>query len=75
MNEINRKYIWKYIQETGDYLINRLTEHPNHPNGRNPYAHVALKVKNRFGKSYKDLSDEDLNKIIKYLDFIKKEDG
>ena len=36
---------------------------------------VALKVKTKFGKSYKDLSDDDLNKIVKYLDFIKKEDG
>ena len=35
---------------------------------------VALKVKTKFGKSYKDLSDDDLNKIVKYLDFIKKED-
>ena len=72
MNEINRKYIWKYIQEKSDYLLNKLPEHPNHHNGRNPYAHVALKVKTKFGKSYKDLSDDDLNKIVKYLDFIKK---
>ena len=75
MNEENRKYIWKHIQKTGDYLLNKLPEHPYHPNDRNPYAHVALKVKTKFGKSYKNLSDNDLNKIINYLDFIKKEDG
>ena len=75
MNEKNRKFIWKNIQKTGDYLFDKLPDHPNHPKGRNPYAHVALKVKTRFGKSYKDLSDDDLNKIIKYLEFIKKEDG
>ena len=75
MNEENRKFIWKNIQKTGDYLFDKLPDQPNHPNGRNPYAHVALKVKTRFGKSYKDLSDDDLNKIIKYLEFIKKEDG
>ena len=75
MNEENRKYIWKNIQETGDFLVNKLPEHPNHPNGRNPYAHVALKVKTKFGKSYKYLPDNDLDMIIKYLELIKKEEG
>ena len=50
MNKANKKYLWKLIQLTGDSLINKLPDHPNHPNGRNPYAHVALKVKNNFGK-------------------------
>ena len=45
MNEANKKYLWKLIQLTGDSLINKLPDHPNHPNGRNPYANVALKVK------------------------------
>ena len=75
MNEENRKYIWKYIQKTGDHLLNKLPEHPNHPNGRNPYSHVALKVKTKFGKSYKDLPDNDLDIIIHYLELIKKEEG
>ena len=75
MNKENKVKLWKIIQEAGDFLKGQLPDHPNHPNGRNPYAHVALKVKTRFGKSYKDLSDDDLNKIIKYLEFIKKEDG
>ena len=45
MNDENRKNLWRLIQLTGDYLINKLPNHPNHPNGRNPYAHVALKIK------------------------------
>jgi len=45
MNDSKKKYLWKLIQSTGDYLINKLPNHPNHPSGRNPYAHVALKVK------------------------------
>ena len=49
MNEENRKFIWKNIQKTGDYLFDKLPDHPNHPNGRNPFAHVALKVKTKFG--------------------------
>ena len=46
------------IQEAGDYLQGQLPGHPNHPKGRNPYAHVALCVKNKFDNSYKDIKDE-----------------
>ncbi len=72
MNDQNKKYLWKIIRLTGDCLKNKLPDHPNHPSGRNPYAHVALKVKNNFGSSYKDLPDEKLNDIIEYLDLIKR---
>ena len=75
MNEANKKYIWKLIQLTGDSLINKLPDHPNHPNGRNPIAHVALKVKNNFGKSYKDLPDDKVNAVMTYLNFIKNTEG
>ena len=33
------------IQEAGDYLQGQLPDHPNHPKGRNPYAHVAICIK------------------------------
>ena len=42
---------------------------------RNPYAHVALKVKNEFGLSYKDIPDEKINDVINYLNSIKKNEG
>jgi hypothetical protein len=75
MNNANKKYLWKQIQLTGDYLVNKLPDHPYHPSGRNPYAHVALKVKNNFGASYKDLPDEKYDEIIEYLNLIKKNEG
>ena len=75
MNDENRKNLWRLIQLTGDYLINKLPDHPNHPNGRNPYAHVALKIKNHYGSSYKDLSDDKLEDVKLFLDKIKKEEG
>ncbi len=75
MNQDNKKYLWKLIQLTGDSLINKLPDHPNHPNGRNPYAHVALKVKNKFGKSYKDLLDEKVHEVINYLNILKQTEG
>lgn len=63
MNDVNKKYLWKLIQSTGDYLINKLPDHPNHPSGRNPYAHVAMKVKNKFGSTYKGLPDKSMVKL------------
>ena len=40
MNKENASKLWKIIQEAGDYLKGQLPDHPNHPKGRNPYAHV-----------------------------------
>ena len=48
MNSENAKIVWKYIQKAGDDLQGKLPSHPNHPKGRNPYAHVALEVKKHF---------------------------
>jgi len=71
LNKKNSSAIWKLIQETGDFLKGKLPLHPNHPKGRNPYAHVALMVKNHFGMSYKDISDDKKEEIIKYLDYLR----
>ena len=72
MNKENASKLWKVIQEAGDYLADQLPEHPNHPKGRNPYAHVALCVKEKFSASYKDIPDEKYNIVLKYIDFLKK---
>ena len=60
------------IQEAGDYLVGQLPDHPNHPKGRNPYAHVAICIKNKFGLSYKDIADEELQNVLNYIEFLKK---
>ena len=72
MNKENKSKLWKNIQEAGDYLANKLPEHPNHPEGRNPYAHVAICIKNKFGLSYKDIADEELQNVLNYIEFLKK---
>ena len=72
MNDEKARQLWKIIQEAGDYLKGQLPDHPNHPGGRNPYAHVAICVKSKFQKSYKDIEDEKLEDIIKYIEFLKK---
>ena len=72
MNEDNRRKLWLLIQEAGDYLQGQLPDHPNHPKGRNPYAHVAICVKSKFNASYKDIEDENFDEVIKYIEFLKK---
>lgn len=71
MNEINAQYLWSCIQKAGDYLSDQLPSHPNHPKGRNAYAHVAICIKNKFNNSYKDIDDNQLNKVLDYIEFLK----
>ena len=72
MNKENAEKLWKIIQETGDYLEGRLPNTPNHPNGRNQYAHVAICIKNKFDSSYKDIPDNKYEEILRYIEFLKK---
>ena len=71
MNKENASKLWKIIQEAGLYLDGQLPDHPNHPKGRNPYAHVALEIKNKFNMSYKDLPDEQYDNILNFIKFLK----
>ena len=72
MNNENAKKLWKIIQEAGDYLRGQLPDHPNHPKGRNSYAHVAFCVKEKFNESYKFIPDEKLLEVIEFIEFLKK---
>ncbi len=72
MNKENASKLWKIIQEAGDYLQGQLPEHLNHPRGRNPYAHVALAVKNKFNNSYKDIDDSKFDEVIKYINYLRE---
>ena len=71
MTEENRRKLWKIIVEAGDYLVGQLPDHPNHPKGRNPYAHVAICIKSKFNASYKDIEDEKFDEVLKYIEFLK----
>tara|TARA_B110000263_G_C14807166_1_gene284698 strand:+ start:108 stop:335 length:228 start_codon:yes stop_codon:yes gene_type:complete len=71
VNSENKKILWSEILLAGDSLKNKLPSHPNHPKGRNPYAHVALEIKNKFQNSYKDLQDEKFQEIMDYIKIIK----
>ncbi|DAC45133.1 MAG: hypothetical protein CMA71_00165 [Euryarchaeota archaeon] len=70
MNRQNSEEIWRYIQQAGDRLVGKLPPSRHHPKGRNPYAHVAICIKGKFGQSYKDIPDEKIQDIIDYIDYL-----
>ena len=70
MDDKNKKQLWSLIRSTGDFLLGKLPNHPNHPKGRNPYAHIAICVKSRFGQSYKEIPDENLEQVLEYINFL-----
>jgi hypothetical protein len=72
MNEDNRRQLWKLIQVAGDYLLDQLPDHPNHPKGRNPYAHIAICVNDKFQMTYKDIDDDKFDEVVQYIEFLKK---
>jgi len=71
MNKENASRLWKMIQKAGDCLQSQLPDHPNHPKGRNPYAHVALCIKEKFKNSYKDIPDEQFQEVVDYIEHLK----
>ena len=72
MNKENKVKLWKIIQEAGDFLKGQLPDHPNHPKGRNPYAHVAIYIKKKFNATYKEIPDESFNEVVNYIEYLKK---
>ena len=72
MNKENKIKLWKIIQEAGDFLSGQLPDHPNHPKGRNSYAHVALCIKEKFNASYKDIPNEKFDEVEKFINFLKQ---
>ena len=72
MSPENKKKLWSEILNAGDYLKDKLPNHPHHPKGRNSYAHIALEIKNKFNMSYKDLPDDQYDRVLDFLNYLKK---
>ena len=70
LDQQNSKEIWRYIQQAGDRLVGKLPPSRHHPKGRNPYAHVAICIKGKFGQSYKEIPDEKIKEVIDYIDYL-----
>ena len=71
MKNDNKKKVWALIQNQGDLLLNKLSPHPNHPKGRNPYAHICSLIKSHFGCSYKDVDDERIEQMINFIKVLR----
>ena len=70
MTPENSKIVWKYMQEAGGSLVGKLPGSRFHPSGRNPYAHIAICVKKKFGRSYRDLPDDKISQVIEFIDWL-----
>jgi len=70
LQTFHREYLYNFSGTLTSRIL--LPDHPNHPKGRNPYAHVAICVKSKFQKSYKDIEDEKFQEIIDYIEYLKK---
>jgi len=60
------------MRSLGDRLKEVLEPDPRHPHGRNPYAHVAGCVRDRFGCTYGDLPDERVGELRNYLQELER---
>jgi len=70
-----KRELWGKMMKAGDRLKPVLKEDPGHPKGRNPYAHVAGCVRDKFGCSYGELPDEKAPEVILYLEALVKLEG
>lgn len=71
MNRENEAKIRELAGIIGDELKGKLPPLPDHPE-RNSYAHVWRSIKERFGASYKELSDEQVPEILELLEDVRR---
>ena len=67
MSPEQKREVWAEMRAVGDRLQGILKVDVRHPSGRNPYAHVAGCVKERFGCSYGELPDERVAEVRQFL--------
>ena len=72
MNKENTTKLWQMILKAGNHSKGQLPAHPNHPKGRNPYAHIALCIKEKFNLSYKDIPDENFESVVRFIEYLKQ---
>jgi hypothetical protein len=71
MSPENRRRVQDAVAAAGDELKDKLPESPDHPNGRNSYAHVWRAIKDHFEKSYKDCDDSQVDAILELIERVK----
>ena len=68
MEDERRKQLLEKIREAGKSLEGRLPPSPRHPQGRNPYAHIAAVIRSVIGMSYTDAPDELYDDIVQIIE-------
>ena len=69
MSPEKQKIIRERILEAAKSLEGKLPDHPRHPKGRNPYAHIPKVIKDSAGgTSYKELPDEAFELIMQLIE-------
>ena len=70
MSPDKQKIIRERILEAAGKLEGKLPDHPKHPMGRNPYAHIPKVIKHASGGvSYKDLPDAAFNLVLQLIQY------
>ena len=72
MSPKNCKKIRERIVEAAKNLEGKLPDHPKHPKGRNPYAHIPKVIISIWGKSYKNISDKDLDLVFETIKYCEE---
>jgi len=71
MSPDNRKRVQDAVATAGDELKGKLPPLPDFP-VRNSYAHVWREIKNKFGMSYKECDDSQVDKILSLIEETRK---
>lgn len=67
MTPENKKRIREAAGKAGDELKGKLPPLPDFPD-RNSYAHVWREIKEAFGKSYSECTDEQVDEILAVIE-------
>ncbi len=71
MSPENRKRITEAVGKAGDELKGKLPELATHPDGRNSYAHIWHAIKEKYGHSYKECTDEQVDEILSLVEQVR----
>jgi len=71
MDTENKRLVQNAVKLAGFDLIGKLPVLPDRP-VRNSYAHLWKEIKNKFGMSYADCDDSQIDEILLLIETIKR---
>jgi hypothetical protein len=67
LSQQSKKQIIELVREVGEEIKDKILPTPEIPK-RNAFAHIWKKIKQHFGKSYKECDDADIPKILEIIE-------